>query len=254
MQTTARNEQRSKQGRGDNIITFADLKDASATPPIDRRPPRFREERRIDCLGMPIKFLNMPNFERLHELLTYNPEAGELRWRFRRPGTRSGDAAGHVRTNKYGRKDHMITIDGKRYFSSRIIWMMYFREDPGCLTIDHLDRNPLNNRITNLRLADIHEQNLNTKCTSASTATRYIGVGMDSRKNDCRRPRWYGKIRVGGKNYPFGSAAVSTINNEPPSWLIDRAARLYALRDDPSITDDTLIDLIKGLKRVPGRV
>lgn len=202
---------------------------------------------------MTVKSKEMPCFERLSELLKYDPKNGELRWRFRRPGTRSDGIAGNISTRKDGRKDHRIRIDDKLYLSPRIIWMLYYHEDPGSLTIDHIDRDPLNNRISNLRLATTYDQNMNKRCTSPSTATRYIGLSMQSYKNSSRRcrPRWCGNIWIAGHNYSFGSVAVDTIDDEPPRWLVDRAARLYALRDDPDITDDTLIDLIKGLKGMP---
>ena len=207
-----------------------------------------KKERRLDCLDMLIKSRKIPSFERLHELLQYNPDTGKLTWRVSRGSVKSGDVASCISTKKNGRQDHKIEIDGTRYLSPRVIWALYYHEDPGSLTIDHIDKNPLNNRITNLRLADMHIQNLNTRCTSPSTATRYIGLSMDSCRN--RRPRWHGKIRVDGRYYSFGSVAVDSIDDDPPSWLVERAARIYALRDDSGITDDTLIDLLKALKRV----
>lgn len=210
-----------------------------------------KDEQRHDALVMPIETLPLPSFDRLDELLIYNPEDGSLRWRINWGPMKSGDAAGSISTNKHGRQDYKIQIDSKLYLSSRVIWMLHFHEDPGCLTIDHVDMNPLNNRISNLRLATAHEQAMNRRCTSSTTATRYTGLSMRSRKNDHRRPQWCGQIRVAGHRYSFGSASVNTINDPAPQWLIDRASRLYVMRDDPDITDDTLIDLIKGLKRMP---
>lgn len=190
---------------------------------------------------MPTNMLPLPSFNRLDELLSYDPESGELRWKTRRLGTKANGIAGSIRTSKKGRREWKIKIDGTTYLSCRVIWMLHFHEDPGSLTIDHIDRNPLNNCITNLRLADMHEQNLNTCHTSASTATRYIGVMMDSHKNCGGRPRWCGKIRISRHLYSFGSAGVNSINDPPPDWLIARAACLFAMRDDPKISDEALI-------------
>lgn len=199
---------------------------------------------------MSIKSVEMPSYDRLNELLKYNPEDGELRWKVSRGSVKPGDIAALVDTDERGRQYYRITIDNKMYLSHRVIWMIYHHEDPGPLTIDHVNRNPLDNRITNLRLATAYQQNLNTCRTSATVLARRPGLVIHSRRSDSR-PRWSGQIRVAGKYYAFGSAAVNTINDEPPQWLVERAARLYALRDDPGITDDTLIDEINALKRVP---
>lgn len=101
-----------------------------------------KKGRELERLGMPIKFATMPSFDRLNELLQYNPDTGKLTWRVSRSNMRAGDAAGCVSTGKTGRKDWQIRIDNKTYISSRVIWMLYHRFDPGSLTIDHIDRNP----------------------------------------------------------------------------------------------------------------
>lgn len=188
----------------------------------------------------------VPSFDRLDELLTYDPEDGQLRWKVRRSNVKAGSLAGCIRTMKNGRQDWTVMVDYKLYTSTRIIWMLYYRQDPGLLSIDHVNQNPLDNRISNLRLATVHEQNLNTRCTSPSTATRHRGIIMHSHKNTSRRPQWQGKIRIAGRLYSFGSAPVDSIDNNPPDWLIARASRLYTMRDNPAISDEDLIKEIRG--------
>lgn len=46
------------------------------------------------------------------------------------------------------------------FYNHRVIWALHFGE-PGDLTVDHIDRNTLNNSIDNLRLATFREQNCN---------------------------------------------------------------------------------------------
>lgn len=197
---------------------------------------------------MPITFMKLPSFERLNELLTYDPDSGDLRWKVHRSNVKAGSIAGYIRTNKNGRRDWKIMIDGKLYYSSRVIWDMHHHVDPGGKTIDHVDQNPLNNRIANLRLATAHEQNMNTKRTSPSMAARYTGLAVASHKNDKQRPRWRGEIKISGHNYAFGSAAVNSIDDPAPQWLIDRANRIFAMRDNSAITDEDLIKEIGIIK------
>ena len=197
---------------------------------------------------MPTKMIPLPSFDRLNELLSYNPERGQLRWKVSRSNVKAGSAAGHIHTGKDGRKDRMVKIDGKAYTSTRIIWMMCHHEDPGSLSIDHINRDTLDNRIVNLRLATAHEQNMNTKCTSPSTAVRYRGLVIHSNKNRCNRPFWQGKIKISRHHYYFGSAPVSTINDPAPKWLIDRAACIYDMHNNPAISDEALIKEIAELK------
>ena len=197
---------------------------------------------------MSINFIPLPSFDRLDELLVYDPDSGELRWKISRSNMKAGSIAGSIQTLKNGRRDWKIRIDGKYYISARIIWKLHHHVDPGILTIDHVNRDPLNNRIVNLRLATAHEQNMNTKCTSPSTAVRYRGLVIHSNKNRCNRPFWQGKIKISRHHYYFGSAPVSTINDPAPKWLIDRAACIYDMHNNPAISDEALIKEIAELK------
>lgn len=53
---------------------------------------------------------------------------------------------------------------------------------PRNLTVDHIDRNPLNNQKVNLRLATYSEQNMNTKTRSDNTSG-HRGVYWEKRRN-----------------------------------------------------------------------
>jgi hypothetical protein len=85
--------------------------------------------------------------ERLKELLHYDPETGVFTWI--KPAARrtaKGAIAGHRNDDWYSQ----IGIEGNVYLSHRLAWLYvygYFPEN--CL--DHIDRNPSNNKISNLR-------------------------------------------------------------------------------------------------------
>ena len=63
---------------------------------------------------------------------------------------KEGDVAGYVASNGYGH----VTVDYKGYLSHRVIWEMYNGNIPPRKFIDHIDGNPGNNSLSNLRLVE----------------------------------------------------------------------------------------------------
>lgn len=87
--------------------------------------------------------------ERIHELLTYEPDTGFFRWLVTRRGKFKvydpGDIAGNVCKDGYWR----ISLDNIPYLGHRLAWVMthgYWPEE-----IDHIDRVKSNNRLSNLK-------------------------------------------------------------------------------------------------------
>jgi hypothetical protein len=104
----------------------------------------------------------LPSLERLNELLIvveippekYGVWSG-LIWKVRRSGTKGvGSVAGTPQqaANNPERKNWAVTVDGARYYVSRLIYYMTTGEDPGDVQVDHIDQNWLNNNAWNLRL------------------------------------------------------------------------------------------------------
>lgn len=89
----------------------------------------------------------VPTFEQVTSLLTYDPETGTFRWKIARgSGVRAGDIAGsrNARGYKY------ISINNAPYRAARLAWLIMTGDWPKD-QIDHKDRDPTNDRWGNLR-------------------------------------------------------------------------------------------------------
>ena len=94
----------------------------------------------------------------LHELLEYKD--GQLFWKVSRGRQKAGNRAGYLCAN--GRR--YVKIGEKLMLEHRVIWMMQHGEAPEFL--DHIDGNPLNNRIENLRPATKAQNAMNRRVRS----------------------------------------------------------------------------------------
>lgn len=107
--------------------------------------------------------------ERLKEVLEYNLKTGELVWIERKQGRKFGQVAGCLeKSNGYVK----IDIDGDTYYAHRLVWLYvygYFPKGDKPL-IDHVDGNPSNNRIDNLKECCHAENMRNTKMMSNNTS------------------------------------------------------------------------------------
>lgn len=80
----------------------------------------------------------------------YDTITGTLSRDDRKGGLGSKDKDGYL----------IIKVKGKQFKYHRIVWLLNYGEFPKT-ELDHIDRNKLNNKITNLRLADRTIQNNN---------------------------------------------------------------------------------------------
>ena len=138
----------------------------------------------------------LPSQEELHALFNYDKITGLFTYKVK-PNFRIkiGSVAGTIKKRGKCKGYCFIKINGQLYQASRLAWMYFYGEDPGGLTVDHIDRNPSNNSILNLRLATQSQQSFNRKYNNSSG---YRGVCLNKRNG-----KYYARIN-------FRNARIST--------------------------------------------
>lgn len=96
----------------------------------------------------------LPSQEELNNLFKYDPGTGILIWKIRRTGkgTNAARLINYPAGHKWSADGRLkVDIGARSYFVHRIIWKMVHGTEPE--EIDHIDWNPGNNRLENLRAA-----------------------------------------------------------------------------------------------------
>ena len=126
--------------------------------------------------------------------LSYTPNDGKVWWiTHPRRSTSDGTEAGNIMVNGYRKLKFM----NKQYLVHRNAWFLYYGKFPKG-DIDHIDHNPLNNRISNLRDVSrrVNLQNINpkkSKCLEGMLgASRHQG-------------KWRAQIYINGKQKWLGT-------------------------------------------------
>lgn len=107
---------------------------------------------------------------------------------------RIGEVAGCIANHKGILRRH-IRINGTLYLASRLIFLWHHGWLPEI--VDHKDRNPINDRIENLRAAN-HTQNSVNCSSKKNSSSKYLGVNFKNGKY------WQANIRINGKKTYLG--------------------------------------------------
>lgn len=112
-------------------------------------------------------------FDRVNEVLSYDPETGIFRWKIKLSDrSPAGKIAGGFSIRRHWR----IRIDGHYYFAHRLAWLLMTGKWPAT-EIDHKNRIRDDNRWVNLREAT-HSQNHANCGLRSDNATGYKGVTL----------------------------------------------------------------------------
>lgn len=130
--------------------------------------------------------------EAVRQRLSYAPDTGVFTWKQKRGRCAAGQSAGTRRHDGYV----VIGIDGKNYLAHRLAWLLTHQAWPARL-LDHIDRDPSNNRIGNLREAE-HWQNRGNTGRPAANRSGHKGVSIGT------GGRWRASIKIRGRCIPLG--------------------------------------------------
>lgn len=134
-----------------------------------------------------------PDVDLILRVLRYDPENGILYWTGAQASYLAGQPAGSV--NKLGYV--MIKTGGRSLAAHRLAWLFHYGLWPE-VDIDHVDRNRSNNRICNLRLTSMLQNQMN------SAPRRHNTHGWKGITFQPRHKAWLAQITIAGKNHNLG--------------------------------------------------
>lgn len=129
----------------------------------------------------------------LYSQLHYDEETGLFTWIKARQGIKKGSIAGHTTKNGY----KQLVLNYKKYLIHRLAWFYVYGKWPEHF-IDHINGNPLDNRICNLREATNSENNYNSRLPSNNNSG-VKGVVLHKMSG-----KWQAQICVCKKNIYLG--------------------------------------------------
>jgi hypothetical protein len=161
--------------------------------------------------------------QELKQLFSYLPETGEFRWlnSIRNGAIKQGDIAGSTNNDGYT----MIKVRGRTYPAHRLAWLYVYGSQPSS-GIDHINGIRIDNRIANLRLATVKQNNENTSIRK-DNKTGCRGVHFSAREG-----KYVAKMEHNKRRIPIGyfdrledaAIAVQKMRTELYTHDVGRAA------------------------------
>jgi len=157
----------------------------------------------------------LPPIDRLKALLDYDPDTGVLTWTDAAPRNR-GKVAGNP--NKQGRR--VVGVEGRCLKVARVCYALATGADPCPLTIDHINRDPGDNRLANLRPATPAQQTANRGLMKGQRAVRV--TYPDGRSEVCASQAAAARVLKRNRDAIRGALARPTgamMTRGPGGWV-----------------------------------
>jgi hypothetical protein len=127
-------------------------------------------------------------------ILRYEPATGRLLWKSGMGNmAKANREAGSVHQQGHRR----VMFRGKSYYTHRIIFLLHQGHLPE--QIDHIDHDPTNNRLENLRAAT-NKENGRNRSAGKNNTSGMVGVGWNKKDR-----RWIARIKINGQLKYLGS-------------------------------------------------
>lgn len=148
----------------------------------------------------------LPSIDYLHECFDYDTMSGLVRWRLRpdyhfssigRADSFNCKHRGKVINSSNNHNYLWVWLDGTFYLLHRVIWKMMTGTEPP-ETLDHKDRNKINNEWENLRAASAAQNIINKETVWSRSGV--LGVRKCSRGSG-----WEARIRYRRKSIQIGT-------------------------------------------------
>ena len=154
------------------------------------------------------KQINIPISE-LRQLLSYDSKTGVITWKCRsadmfddprQANAWNGRFAGTPAGKRHPKGYISICVMRDSYRAHHLAWALYYGEAvPIDLELDHINHDPSDNRIENLRVSTSSQNKINRRCFKNKTS-KYKGVSRIRSSN-----KWAAYIKIDGISKNLGS-------------------------------------------------